>query len=161
MLQSRFPKVKVEKGPIYVQDGSIWTSAGVSAGFDLTLALVEDDHGFTLARDVAQDLVMFLRRPGGQSQFSRYLLSQAKNPSPIRDLQSWILEHLARDLSVEKLADRVAMSRATLRGSSPARQGPRPPSMSRRHVWMQPGNGLNKAPKGSSRWQRQPDLATA
>jgi len=110
MLQSRFPKVKVEKGPIYVQDGSIWTSAGVSAGFDLTLALVEDDHGFTLARDVAQDLVMFLRRPGGQSQFSRYLLNQAKNPSPIRDLQSWILEHLARDLSVEKLADRVAMS---------------------------------------------------
>jgi transcriptional regulator GlxA family with amidase domain len=109
-LQSRFPKVKVEKGPIYVQDGKVWTSAGVSSGFDLTLALVEDDHGFTLARDVAQDLVMFLRRPGGQSQFSRYLLNQAKRPGPIRDLQSWILENLARDLSVETLADRVAMS---------------------------------------------------
>jgi transcriptional regulator GlxA family with amidase domain len=109
-LQSRFPKVKVERGPIYVQDGMVWTSAGVSSGFDLTLALVEDDHGFTLARDVAQDLVMFLRRPGGQSQFSRYLLNQAKRPGPIRDLQSWILENLARDLSVEKLADRVAMS---------------------------------------------------
>lgn len=109
-LQSRFPKVKVERGPIYVQDGSIWTSAGVSAGFDLTLALVEEDHGFALARDVAQDLVMFLRRPGGQSQFSRYLLNQARKPGPIRDLQSWILENLADDLAVERLADRVAMS---------------------------------------------------
>jgi transcriptional regulator GlxA family with amidase domain len=109
-LQSRFPKVQVARGPIYVQDGSIWTSAGASSGFDLTLAFVEDDHGFTLARDVAQDLVMFLRRPGGQSQFSRLLLNQSKKPGPIRDLQSWILENLARDLSVEKLADRVAMS---------------------------------------------------
>jgi len=110
LLQSLFPKVKVEKGPIYVQDGPIWTSAGVTAGFDLTLALIEEDHGFALARDVAQDLVMFLRRPGGQSQFSRYLVNQARNPSPIRDLQSWILEHLARDLSVEKLANRIGMS---------------------------------------------------
>jgi transcriptional regulator GlxA family with amidase domain len=59
---------------------------------------------------VAQELVMFLRRPGGQSQFSRYLLNQAKHPSPIRDLQSWILEDLSRDLSVEKLANRVSMS---------------------------------------------------
>jgi transcriptional regulator GlxA family with amidase domain len=109
-LQSRFPKVQVERGPIYVRDGPIWTSAGVSSGFDLTLAFVEDDHGFTLARDVAQDLVMYLRRPGGQSQFSRFLLNQSKNPGPIRDLQSWILENLACDLSVEKLADRVCMS---------------------------------------------------
>jgi len=75
------------------------TSVGVSSGLDLTLA-----------RDVAQDPVMFLRRPGGQSQFSRYLPNQAKRPGPIRDLQSWILENLARDQSVEKLADRVAMS---------------------------------------------------
>ncbi len=109
-LQSRFPKVKVQRGPIFVRDGSLWTSAGASSGFDLTLALVEDDHGFALARDVAQDLVLFLRRPGGQSQFSRYLLNQAKKPGPIRDLQSWILENLAGDLSVANLADRVAMS---------------------------------------------------
>jgi transcriptional regulator GlxA family with amidase domain len=109
-LQAHFPDVKVERGPIYVRDGSIWTSAGVSAGFDLTLALVEDDYGFALARDVAQDLVMFLRRPGGQSQFSRHLLNQARKPGPIRDLQSWILDNLADDLSVERLADRVAMS---------------------------------------------------
>ena len=72
------------------QDGPIWTSGGVSSGFDLTLALVEDDYGFVQAREVAQDLVMFLRRPGGQAQFSRYPLNQAKSPGPIRDLQSWI-----------------------------------------------------------------------
>ncbi|WP_315710759.1 GlxA family transcriptional regulator [Brenneria uluponensis] len=108
-LQAEFPQVTVERGPIYVQDGNVWTSGGVSSGFDLTLALVEDDYGFNLARDVAQDLVMFLRRPGGQSQFSRYLLNQASE-GPIRDLQSWISENLADDLSVENLAERVAMS---------------------------------------------------
>jgi transcriptional regulator GlxA family with amidase domain len=109
-LQSRFPAVKVQKGPIYVQDGPLWTAAGASSGFDLTLALVEEDHGFTVARDVAQDLVMYLRRPGGQSQFSRRLLTQARKPGPIRDLQSWILENIDRDLSVESLAEHVAMS---------------------------------------------------
>lgn len=109
-LQSRFPKVKVQRGPIYVRDGSVWTSAGVTSGFDLTLAFVEADHGFAVARDVAQDFVMFLRRPGGQSQFSRFLMKQAQSPGPIRDLQAWILEHLDDDLSVERLADRVAMS---------------------------------------------------
>ncbi|VUD67396.1 HTH-type transcriptional regulator CdhR [Thalassocella blandensis] len=109
-LQTRFPKVKVERGPIYIQDEAIWTSAGVSSGFDLTLALVEQDYGFNLAREVAQDLVMYLRRPGGQSQFSRYLLTQAGKPGPIRDLQTWILENLSEDLSVEKLAAQVAMS---------------------------------------------------
>ena len=87
-LQARFPRVQVENGPIYVQDGPIWTSGGVSSGFDLTLALVEDDYGFVQAREVAQDLVMFLRRPGGQAQFSRYPLNRAKSPGPIRDLQS-------------------------------------------------------------------------
>lgn len=109
-MQAQFPRVHVEKGPIYLQDGNIWTSAGVSSGFDLTLALVEDDHSFTLARDVAQDLVMFLRRPGGQSQFSRFLLSQASSPGPIRDLQTWILQNLSGDLSVERLSEHVAMS---------------------------------------------------
>ena len=108
-LHRRFPAVRVERGPIYVRDGSIWTSAGVTAGFDLTLALVEEDYGFSLARDVAQDLVMYLRRPGSQSQFSRYLLTQA-GPGPIRELQAWILEHLDGDLSVERMAERVAMS---------------------------------------------------
>ena len=108
-LQVCFPQVKVEKGPLYVQDGNIWTSGGVSSGFDLTLALVEDDYGYSLAREVAQNLVMYLRRPGSQAQFSRYQLNQA-SPGPIRDLQNWLLENLTADLSVEKLAQQVAMS---------------------------------------------------
>ncbi|MGG7446655.1 GlxA family transcriptional regulator [Kosakonia oryzendophytica] len=109
-LQTRFPRVQVEHGPLYIQDGPVWTSGGVSSGFDLTLALVEDDYGFTLARDVAQDLVMYLHRPGGQLQFSRFHLQPANSSGPISELQSWILANLAGDLSVEKLAARVAMS---------------------------------------------------
>lgn len=109
-MQTRYPLVKVESGPLYIQDGPIWTSGGVSSGFDLTLALVEEDYGFTLARDVAQDMVMYLRRPGGQLQFSRYHLQQTESIGPVSELQSWILENLTDDLSVEKLAERVAMS---------------------------------------------------
>lgn len=109
-MQSRYPLVNVEGGPLYIQDGPIWTSGGVSSGFDLTLALVEEDYGFTLARDVAQDMVMYLRRPGGQLQFSRYHLQQTESIGPVSELQSWILENLTNDLSVEKLAERVAMS---------------------------------------------------
>jgi len=109
-MQSRYPLVKVEGGPLYIQDGPIWTSGGVSSGFDLTLALVEENYGFTLARDVAQDMVMYLRRPGGQLQFSRYHLQQTESIGPVSELQGWILENLTDDLSVEKLAERVAMS---------------------------------------------------
>ncbi len=109
-LQKQFPQVKVEGGPLYIQDGPVWTSGGVTSGFDLTLALVEEDYGFTLARDVAQDLVMYLRRPGGQLQFSRYQLKPANSNGPISELQNWILDNLTEDLSVEKLAERVAMS---------------------------------------------------
>jgi transcriptional regulator GlxA family with amidase domain len=109
-LGSAYPKVLVERDSIYVNDGNIWTSAGASTGFDLALALVEEDHGFAAARGVAQDLVMYLRRPGGQSQFSRYLAAQASSPGPIRDVQAWALENLRADLGVEKLADRAAMS---------------------------------------------------
>jgi len=109
-LRRDFPRVVVEEDPIYVQDGKFWTSAGASSGFDLSLALVEADLGFGVAKEVAQDLVMFLRRPGGQSQFSRFLAHQAQDPGPIRDVQSWALEHLDEDLAVEKLADKAAMS---------------------------------------------------
>ncbi|ALR77005.1 GlxA family transcriptional regulator [[Enterobacter] lignolyticus] len=127
-LQTEFPQVRVEGGPLYVQDGHIWTSGGVSSGFDLTLALVEEDYGFSLARDIAQDFVMYLRRPGGQLQFSRYNLRQAGASGPINDLLSWLLDNLTADLSVEKLAEKVAMSprnftRVFTRetGASPAR----------------------------------------
>ncbi len=106
----------------------IWTSGGVSSGFDLTLALVEEDYGFSLARDIAQDFVMYLRRPGGQLQFSRYNLQQTATQGPINDLLAWLLENLTADLSVDKLAEKVAMSprnftRVFTRetGASPAR----------------------------------------
>jgi transcriptional regulator GlxA family with amidase domain len=100
----------------------------VSSGFDLTLALVEEDYGFSLARDVAQDFVMYLRRPGGQLQFSRYNLQHTSTLGPINDLLVWLLENLTADLSVDKLAEKVAMSprnftRVFTRetGASPAR----------------------------------------
>lgn len=109
-MQSTFPKVKVEAGPLYIQDGSIWTSGGVSSGFDLTLALIEEDYGFSLARDVAQDLVMYLHRPGSQLQFSRYNLRQICSSGPMSDLQAWIRENITADLCVETLAEKVAMS---------------------------------------------------
>lgn len=127
-LQAEFPQVRVEGGPLYIQDEHIWTSGGVSSGFDLTLALVEEDYGFSLARDIAQDFVMYLRRPGGQLQFSRYNLQQTSTLGPINDLLAWLLENLTADLSVDKLAERVAMSprnftRVFTRetGASPAR----------------------------------------
>ncbi|VTM89398.1 transcriptional activator FtrA [Raoultella ornithinolytica] len=109
-MQSAFPAVRVEGGPLYIQDGPIWTSGGVSSGFDLTLALVEEDYGFSLARDIAQDMVMYLRRPGGQLQFSRYNLRQINSPGPIGDLLKWMLDNLTGNLCVENLAEKVAMS---------------------------------------------------
>ncbi|WP_432468104.1 GlxA family transcriptional regulator [Agarivorans sp. Z349TD_8] len=110
LLAEQYPNVSVERGPMFVQDGPVWTSAGVTAGFDLTLAMIEQDCGYHLARDVAQEMVMFLRCPGGQAQFSRYRLPETPELGPIRDLQIWIQEHLNHDLSIERLADRVSMS---------------------------------------------------
>ncbi len=109
-LQTHYPRVQVESGPLYIEDGPIWTSGGVSSGFDLTLALVEADFGFSVARDIAQDMVMYLRRPGGQMQFSRFHLQTPAGLGPIGELQNWIRANLADDLSVEKLAERAAMS---------------------------------------------------
>jgi transcriptional regulator GlxA family with amidase domain len=109
-LAERYPAVTVASDPIFVRDGKIYTSAGVTAGMDLALALVEEDHGRELALEVARQLVMFLRRPGGQSQFSAQLAAQTADREPLRDLQSWISEHPEADLSVPALARRVAMS---------------------------------------------------
>jgi transcriptional regulator GlxA family with amidase domain len=88
----------------------VYTSAGVTAGMDLALALVEEDHGHDVALAIARQLVLFLRRPGGQSQFSAQLAVQASDRQPLRELQQWVADHLAADLSVEALAARVAMS---------------------------------------------------
>jgi transcriptional regulator GlxA family with amidase domain len=109
-LASRYPRVKVEHEPLWVRDGNVYTSAGISAGIDLALAWVEEDCGAALAHEAARELVLFLRRPGGQPQVSVSLASQASEMSSIRELQIWIAEHLAARLSIEELANHMAMS---------------------------------------------------
>jgi transcriptional regulator GlxA family with amidase domain len=105
-----YPSVDVQRDPIFVRDGNVYSSAGVSAGIDLALALVEEDLGAQAALEVARDLVLFIRRPGGQAQFSHGLAGQAASRPGIRELQGWILDNLTEDLTVPALADRVFMS---------------------------------------------------
>ena len=112
-LARRFPAIDVDPDPIYVRDGDVWTSAGVTAGMDLALALVEQDHGPEVAVAVARRLVLFLRRPGGQAQFSAGLAAQAAVRAPLRELQGWMADHLDEDLSVAALAARAHMSPRT------------------------------------------------
>ncbi len=109
-LARRFPDTDVTSEPIYVRDGPIATSAGVTAGIDLALALVEEDLGRDVALLVARHLVMFLRRPGGQAQFSTQLAAQLAERHPLREVQRWIAEHPDGDLSVDALAARAALS---------------------------------------------------
>jgi len=109
-LARRYPRVAVESDAIFVRDGRVYTSAGVTAGIDLALALVEEDLGHAAALDVARHLVVFLKRPGGQSQFSSHLAAQTVAPGPLGDLPEWIVANLGADLSVERLAARAAMS---------------------------------------------------
>jgi transcriptional regulator GlxA family with amidase domain len=109
-MASRFPRVRVHHDPLWVKDGNIYTSAGISAGIDLALAWVEEDCGAGLAHEAARELVLFLRRPGGQPQLSVSLGSQASEMMSIRELQIWIAEHLHTKLSVEDLAGRMSMS---------------------------------------------------
>jgi transcriptional regulator GlxA family with amidase domain len=109
-LAKRFPKVNVEPEPIWIQDGNYYTSAGVTSGIDLSLALLEEDHGAALALEVARLMVVFLKRPGNQAQFSVSLAAQKTERKPLHELQVWMAEHVTADLSVEALATRVAMS---------------------------------------------------
>lgn len=109
-LASRYPEIEVESDPIFVRDGKYWSSAGVCAGMDLALALVEHDHGRELALSVARWLVLFLKRPGGQSQFSAELSAQETEHDAIRGVQSWAQGRLNSALGVASLAKRAAMS---------------------------------------------------
>jgi len=109
-LAERYPGIRVEPDTIFVREGSIYTSAGVTAGMDLALAMVEEDHGREVALGVARELVLFLRRPGGQTQFSAQLAVQFAEREPLSELQAYILDHPRENLSVETLARRVAMS---------------------------------------------------
>jgi len=109
-LATKYPAISVEEDPIFVRDGRVATSAGVTAGIDLALALVEDDLGRVAALDIARHLVVFLRRPGNQAQFSAQLAGQLANREPLRDVQRWIADHPAADLSVEALASQASLS---------------------------------------------------
>jgi transcriptional regulator GlxA family with amidase domain len=109
-LAAACPGACVEPDAIYVKDGQLFTSAGVTAGMDLALAMVEDDHGRELALRVARELVMFLKRPGGQSQFSAHLAAQTAERPTWSELQDHVLTHLQDDLSVPALASRAGMS---------------------------------------------------
>jgi transcriptional regulator GlxA family with amidase domain len=109
-LSQLFPRIQVEADAIFVRDGRMWSSAGVTAGIDLALALVEADLGGNVAATVARELVLFLRRPGGQSQYSVGLRAQQSSTHALSDLTTWIIEHPRSDLTISALASRVAMS---------------------------------------------------
>ena len=112
-LLQRYPRVNVEANLLYVRDGVIWTSAGVTAGMDLMLALVREDLGHAAALQAAQFLVLFMMRPGGQAQFSSHLLAQAAENGRLKDMPAWIVNHLSEELSVTRLAERAGMSERT------------------------------------------------
>jgi transcriptional regulator GlxA family with amidase domain len=109
-VSARYPKLRVEPDALYIKDGGFYTSAGISAGIDLALALIEEDHGPTDALAVARELVVYLKRPGGQRQFSEPLQFQLKSVDRFADLGAWMAGQLADDLSVETMAARTFLS---------------------------------------------------
>lgn len=109
-LERLYPRVKVERDPIFTRDGNVYTSAGASTGMDLALGLVSEDHGAQLAHEIARWLVLYVQRPAGEAQISLPLQSQKSERTPLRDLKAWILAHPSADLSVPALAARAGMS---------------------------------------------------
>jgi len=112
-LAKDYPAISVEPDPIFVKDGDVYTSAGVTAGMDLALALIEEDIGRDIALEVARDMVMFFKRPGSQAQFSTHLSAQMAPAGNIRDLQLWLLDNLDEDIDVDVLAEKSSMSPRT------------------------------------------------
>lgn len=110
VLGSKFPSIQVDDSSLFIKDGNIYTSAGISSGMDLALALVEEDMGRTLALRVAQQMVLYLKRSGSQSQYSTVLTHQHTDHQPIQEICSWMLEHLNETITVESLAERISMS---------------------------------------------------
>jgi transcriptional regulator GlxA family with amidase domain len=108
-VAKRFPKLKVDPKSLYVRDGKFWTAAGVTAGIDLSLALIEEDYGPEVALSVARDLVVYVKRPGGQEQYSEPLQFQLQSRSRFADLLPWMRAHLDQDLSVEVLAGKLCL----------------------------------------------------
>jgi transcriptional regulator GlxA family with amidase domain len=133
-LAQQYPDVEVDPDPIYIRDGRIWTSAGITAGIDLSLALIQEDLGRKVAMQVARHLVVFLNRPGGQAQFSAPLQAQtaAANgnaPNRFAPLHDWIAENVAGDLRVERLAEQAGMSPRTFARVYAAKIGVTPARM--------------------------------
>jgi transcriptional regulator GlxA family with amidase domain len=109
-LQRRYPRLRVESDALFLKDGPFYTSAGITAGIDLALALIEEDGGPGDALAAARELVVYMKRPGGQNQFSEPLQFQAKSADRFADLVAWMAAHLREDLTVESLAARVFLS---------------------------------------------------
>jgi transcriptional regulator GlxA family with amidase domain len=108
--RARYPDVRIEAEHLFLRDGPYYTSGGLTAGIDLALSLVEEDHGSAIALAVARELVMYMKRPGNQAQFSAPLDAQTRGIGRLRTLVDWLVDHLDEDLGVERLADRMAMS---------------------------------------------------
>jgi transcriptional regulator GlxA family with amidase domain len=109
-LARLYPRVKVDNDPIFIKDGNVYTSAGISTGMDLALAMVEEDFGRDIALAVARQLVLYLKRPGNQSQFSSVLSYQKVDYQPISEVLDWIIDHLNENINVELLAEKASMS---------------------------------------------------
>lgn len=109
-LSSNYPTVQVENNPIYLKDGNVYTSAGISSGMDLALALIEEDFGKSFALDIARQMVLYLKRPGSQSQYSSVLSHQSTDYKPIQEICIWMNEHLHETITVDNLSERVSMS---------------------------------------------------
>jgi transcriptional regulator GlxA family with amidase domain len=113
-LRARFPAARVVDEGIFVKDRGVWTSAGITAGIDLALSLVEEDHGRRVAMAVARRLVLFLRRSGHQAQFSSALRRQEKEPPRLRDISAFVVEHIDETLPVDRIAAGAGMSPRSL-----------------------------------------------
>jgi transcriptional regulator GlxA family with amidase domain len=154
-LAATFPAVEVDPEPIFVRDGNVSTSAGVTSGIDLALALVEEDMGRDAALEIARRLVMFLRRPGNQTQFSAQLTAQAAERRPLRDVQQWITEHPAAELSVDALAERANLSPRQFARVFTVETGMTPGRYVDRSGWKPPAGNSRTATR-RSRKSRKP-----
>ena len=128
-LRALHPLIDVDPDKIFVRDGALWTSAGVSAGIDLTLALIEEDHGHQIAIETARQLVMFIKRSGGQSQFSVPLAAQASDDGRFASLHAWVAAHLNEDITVERMAEQAGMTPRTFARSYASQTGRTPARM--------------------------------
>ncbi|MBC7602507.1 MAG: DJ-1/PfpI family protein [Ramlibacter sp.] len=125
-LQGLYPTVRVDADPLYIRDDKVWTSAGVTAGIDMTLGLIDEDFGHSVTIQTARQLVMFIKRSGGQSQFSAPLAAQFYDSGTFADLHAWIAAHITEELGVERLAAQASMSPRTFARTYAARVGRTP-----------------------------------